>query len=182
MYFTQLFRDFVFELPSDAKPQHPVLKDMDNLLQKLFEKNGLTKGKTVVLAPFSNTLLDLPQDFWSDITKSLLEKGYSVCTNCGSDTELPIEGTTKIFVPLDQAPQFVNYAGYFVGVRSGFCDIISGSTAKKVILYYKKNRFYHASAYEYFNLKGMELCGDALELEFCMDELCEIKKEILTYL
>lgn len=182
LYFTQLFRDFVFELPSDAKPQHPALKDMDNLLQELFEKNGLTKGKTVVLAPFSNTLLDLPQDFWSDITKSLLEKGYSVCTNCGSDTELPIEGTTKIFVPLDQAPQFVNFAGYFVGVRSGFCDIISGSTAKKVILYYKKNRFYNASAYEYFNLKNMELCEDALELEFCMNKLCEIKKEILAYL
>ena len=111
-----------------------------------------------MISPFSNTLLDLPQNFWSDISKSLLEKGYSVCTNCGCDTEQPIEGTT------------------------GFCDIISGCKARKVILYYKKNRFYNASAYEYFNLKDMELCEDALELEFCMDELGKIKKEILEYL
>ena len=182
LYFTQLFRDFVFELPSDAKPQHPELKDMNDSLQELFQKNGLIKGKTVVISPFSNTLLDLPQNFWSDISKSLLEKGYSVCTNCGCDTEQPIEGTTGICVPLDQAPQFVNFAGYFIGIRSGFCDIISGCNARKIILYYKKNRFYNASAYEYFNLKDMELCEDALELEFCMDELCRIKKEILEYL
>lgn len=52
LYFTQLFRDFVFELPSDAKPQHPELKDMNDSLQELFQKNGLIKGKTVVISPF----------------------------------------------------------------------------------------------------------------------------------
>ena len=70
------------------------------------------------------------------------------------------------FFPLDIAPQIIEEAGVFVGVRSGFCDVISGTKAKKVILYDKSNRFYMGSAFEYFSLRGMKLCDDAVEIEY----------------
>jgi hypothetical protein len=57
-------------------------------------------------------------------------------------------------------------AGYFIGVRSGLCDVISTSSCKKVILYEKDGLFYKASQYEYFSLEKMGLCNDAIEIEY----------------
>lgn len=182
LYFTELFRKFVFKLPDDIKPEHPELPDYDREINDLFSLNGLIPGRTVVISPYSNTLLDLPDEFWTDIVERLVACGYTVCTNCGSDTELPIAGTKGIFVKLNMAPQFVNHAGFFIGVRSGFCDVISGTSAKKVILYYDRNRFYGASAYDYFNLKNMELCEDALELQFSKDSIQDMIQKVIEWL
>lgn len=165
-YFTELFRRFVFGLPEDSKPRHPVLKDKEKEVEALFSQNGLQRGKTAVLSPYSNTLSDLPSDFWEKLCIQLKEKGYTVCTNSSGPAEPPVNGSAGIFFPLDIAPQFVNAAGMFIGVRSGFCDIISGCKAKKIILYDKGNRFYNCSAFEYFSLNKMGLCDDAIEIEY----------------
>lgn len=165
-YFTELFRKFVFDLPDDSRPRHPILQDKEKEVSDLFSKNGLKKGKTVVLSPYSNTLSDLPLNFWEQICIRLKEKGYTVCTNSSGPEEPPIKGTVGVFFPLNIAPQFVNVAGMFIGVRSGFCDIVSGCEAKKIILYDKGNRFYNCSAYEYFSLNKMKLCNDAIEIEY----------------
>ena len=101
--------------------------------------------------------------------------GYEVCTNSSGATEPAVKGTIPVFFPLNTAPQWVEMAGYFIGVRSGFCDVISGARAKKVILYGSCDRFFNASSYEYFNLKDMGLCEDAVEMEFESGDtrLCE---------
>lgn len=164
--FTQLFRTFVFDLPNTAKPEHPKLKDAKEELTKLFKDKQLQKGNTVVLSPYSNTLADLPKEFWAELTKKFKQAGFSVCTNSNGKTETAVKGTVSVFVPLTIAPQFVEQAGYFVGVRSGFCDIISGAKAKKIILYDAQDRFFNSSAYEYFSLKNMELSEDAIEILF----------------
>ncbi len=169
-YFTELFRKFVFDLPDDSRPKHPVLQNKDKEVAELFEKYCLKKGKTAVLSPYSNTLSDLPIVFWEKVCECLLKKGYSVCTNSCGPKETPIKGSVGVFFPLNIAPQFVNAAGMFIGVRSGFCDIISGCTAKKIILYDRRNRFYNASAFEYFSLNRMGLCDDAVEIEYELAE------------
>ena len=170
LYFTELFKEWVFDLPKESKPKHPVLKDVSKELKQLFDEYGLTEGKTIVLSPYSNTLADLPQFFWKSICDELIKRGYSVCTNSSGSSEPSIEGSKAIFFPLNIAPQFINLAGGFIGVRSGFCDVISGSIAKKVILYDEGDRFYNCSAYEYFSLSAMELCDDAVEILYRHDE------------
>ena len=97
---------------------------------------------------------------------ALQKKGYSVCTNSCGKKEPAIAGTDAVFFPLNIAPQVVEAAGTFVGVRSGFCDVISRAKARKVILYDKNNWFYNCSAYKYFSLNDMGLCNDAVELEY----------------
>ena len=166
LYFTDLFRRFVFNLPDDVKPKHPTFRDESERVRKVFSEYGLLSKRTVILSPYSNTLSDLPIEFWKDITDELVNKGYMVVTNSGGKTEPAIKGTTAVFFSLDIAPQMIEEAGAFIGVRSGFCDVISGTKAKKIILYDKGNRFYMGSAFEYFNLKGMELCDDAVEIEY----------------
>lgn len=164
--FMPLFRKFVFGLPDHARPEHPVFESRDSEVQKFFKENSLKEKNTVILSPYSNTLADLPDDFWSRIAKALKEKGFMVCTNSSGDTEPAVEGTVPVFFSLDLAPQIVGKAGYFIGIRSGFCDMISGADAKKIILYHARERFFNGSTYEYFNLKDMGLCDDAIEIQF----------------
>lgn len=179
LYFMQIFRKFVFDLDDDVKPVQPMLRNADDELVGIFKDNALTEGKTVVLSPYSNTLSDLPPAFWTNVVDRLREKGYDVCTNCGKD-EKPIDGTDGVFVPLNIAPQFISKAGYFIGVRSGFCDCISAATAQLIILYDRRNRFFNCNAYEYFNLKDMELRDDAIELEYDTDHIDELTEQIMT--
>lgn len=164
--FTELFRRFVFGLPDTARPEHPVFPEVTSRLEPVFRENSLQPGNTVVLSPYSNTLADLPDGFWVRLAGLLRREGFTVCTNSGGSAEPAVEGTVPVSVSLEIMPQFVEKAGYFVGVRSGLCDIVSGTKARKIILYDARNRFFNSSAYEYFNLKDMGLCDDATEIQF----------------
>lgn len=179
--FMELFRKYVFDLADTALPQHPVYKNVEGEINHLFAKEKVKFGGTVVLSPYANTLSDLPDEFWKLLVKKLKKKGFIVCTNSSGETEPAIEGTFPVFFPLNIAPQFITAAGYFVGIRSGFCDVISGANAKKIILYDSQNRFYQSSAYEYFSLRKMKLCRDAIEIEFshgcedkCIDKIMNV--------
>jgi len=179
LYFTELFRKFVFNLPNEAKPVHPVYKDESARIESIFNQYKLVYGKTVILSPYSNTLSDLPYTFWEALASELANRGYWVITNRGRKTEPAIMGTEGVFFPLDVAPQLVEKAGAFIGIRSGFCDVISGAKAKKVILYDADNRFYMGSAFEYFSLKTMGLCDDAVEYEFDHDNTSSVLEKVL---
>lgn len=169
LHFATLFKKYVFALPDYVQPIHPLLTELENDVNNIMKKYKLLEGKTVVISPYSNTLADLPGIFWDTLVNQLKEMGYMVCTNCGSMIEPPIQGTVPVFFSLTVAPQFVQKAGMFIGVRSGLCDVISGCHAKKVILYDKANRFYMGSALEYFSLKDMGLSNDVIECEFFND-------------
>lgn len=177
--FTELFRRFVFELPATAKPEHPVYQDAGRELEALFQEYGLKEGNTVVLSPYSNTLADLPKEFWIHLAKELKGKGFRVCTNSSGNSEPGIAGTIPVFFPLNIAPQWIERAGYFVGVRSGFCDVVSGTRAKKVVLYSSQDRFFNGSAFEYFNLKDMELSGDTAEILFDRNDYDGLTKKVM---
>lgn len=179
--FTVQFRKFVFNLPDEAQPEHPIFRNADKEVLELLERYSLEEGKTVIVSPYSNTLAGLPDEFWKKLVRRLKQFGFSVCTNSSGDREPAIEGTASVFFSLDIAPQMVEKAGYFIGIRSGFCDIISGTKAKKVILYQAKERFFNSSSYEYFSLKKMGLSSDAIEIQFDSsdNQLCE---EIINFI
>ena len=181
LYFTQLFQKFVFDLPDDVKPRHPRFKDESARVKDVFDKYELIEGKTIIISPYSNTLADLPEGFWESLVDGLKECGYIVGTNSCGRAEPAIKGSKELFFSLDIAPQIVEYAGGFIGVRSGFCDVISGASAKKVVLYDAGNRFYMGSAYEYFNLRDMKLCDDALELEYRNEDINSVSEKILGF-
>jgi hypothetical protein len=166
--FEHMFRHFVFGFDDSYKLKHPKLTDRQTEVDDIFEEYGLIKNKTVILAPYSNTLFDLPTDFLEEVTEIFASKGYVVCTNCAGK-EKPVNGTKSVFFPLDLAKQFMDNAGIFIGVRSGLCDIISNSSCKKIIFYEKDSFFYKSSSYDYFSLKAMGLCNDATEIEYSDD-------------
>ena len=172
--FEKMFRYFVFGFDDNVPRILPQEKDYSSEINDFFQKHKLIKGKTVVLSPYSNTLFDLPDDVLESIVEHCRQQGFIPVTNCAG-AEKPIAGTEAVFFPLTQAIAFMNAAGYFVGVRSGLCDIISSSSCKKVIIYEKDGLFYKTSHFEYFSLKRMGLCDDVLEIEYRDD----IKNECL---
>lgn len=180
--FDKMFRYFVFDMNDDVPYQLPPAADYEAQIDRLFEQYGLVPGKTVVLSPYSNTLFELPDDFWKAIVDDCKQKGYMVCTNCAGKDEPTVDGTIPVFFPLGQAIAFMNRAGCFIGVRSGLCDIISSSSCKKIILFEKDGFFYRCSPYDYFSLQKMGLCSDAIELEYRSDIGNEVLKQIVNAL
>ncbi len=174
--FAKMFRYFVFNFDDSVQYELPPRKDWKCEIDELFQRHNLIKGKTVILSPYSNTLFELPDDFWEAMVLHCKVLGYSVCTNCAAKSEKPVKGTETVFFPLGMAVDFVEAAGYFVGIRSGLCDIISSAKAKKIILYEKDGYFYKSSPYEYFSLKKMGLCEDAIEIEYNSSEREGVEK------
>lgn len=179
MNFTQMFTRFVFRLGAEAQPEQPVLKNMEDEVGKVFEKYGLKEKRTVILAPYTTTLAELPDEFWENIVEELKFRGYAVYTNSSGEREPAVKGTEPVFFSLEIAPQVLSRAGGFIGIRSGFCDVISASTAKKVILYDKFQFFYNCSAYDYFSLEKMGLCEDAVEIQYDNHKYLEMLPDVL---
>ncbi len=122
--------------------------------------------KTVLIAPYANTLVPLPSDFWPKLVKRLQEKGYKVLTNVASDSDVAIDGTEPIFVPYSKLVSFVDNIGAFIGLRSGMCDIMSLTKGKMAVIY--RGRMYSGvTSKDFFGLSNMGLKEDnILEIDY----------------
>ena len=106
--------------------------------QKLMQQYDLKSGKTVFLAPHSVSLnkkymTDVTLlHFWKALIVQLQSKHYDVVVNIPLDQENIYEGATPLYIDLIDIIDFVNQAGFFIGLRSGLCDFIyEANHAKK---------------------------------------------------
>ncbi len=177
--FEKMFRHAVFGFPDGAPAQVPTASATNDAVIKLFDQQGLVPGRTVVLSPYANTLFHVPDEgFWVTVAARCAARGLTVCTNC-APSEQPITGTVAAHFPLRLAPDFVETAGYFVGVRSGFCDIVSATDSRKVVLYDKDGRFYKGSFREYFSLAAMGLGRNLLEVEYGLGDQVNLVNKVI---
>lgn len=130
------------------------------------KENHLLAGKTVILSPFAVSMLVLlPKIFWGRIIFLLKENGFCVCTNCGMN-EKELWGTKKLFFEYPIAVPVLDYCGYYIGLRSGFTDIISESTCKKIVLYPKNIQKGYGNSLSCYSLAALGLDSNAVEYEF----------------
>lgn len=177
--FERMFRHTVFGLEDEIELQIPGASANTEAVLKLFDEQGLVPGRTVVLSPYANTLFHVPDPvFWARVAARCAERGLTVCTNCGPK-EQPIVGTKAARLPLSLAPDLIETAGYFVGVRSGFCDVVSGTASRKVVLYDREGRFYKGSFHEYFSLTAMGLGRNLREVEYGDGDKEDIVTEVM---
>lgn len=105
-----------------------------------FIRLRLEAGRTVILAPFSNSQAQLfgsreNIDFLTRLALALRGRGYFVCTNVDVRNPEPIPGTIAVHPRLDLIMPFCDLAGYVIGFRSGFFDIAAYSTARLLVFY-----------------------------------------------
>ena len=116
----------------------------------------MEKGNSVIFSPFAKSVPVFPAAFWRDIVKYYKDKGYSCFTNVAGK-EHPLPGTLGISPDISQMQSAVEYAGTFVGIRSGLCDVIKYAKCRKIALYpdycYCDTRW---KAIEMYALEGWE--------------------------
>ena len=174
--FLEVMKYDVFNLKKTDKPQVPNLDESD-YVDQFFTDNCLTKGKTVIIAPYAGSYnSNVTVAFWEKLVQCLTDKGYSVCTNSGGEHEPVIKGSIGVFFPLGEAVSILNNAGYFIAVRSGLCDIVSSSGCNQIILY---ERGLNAVNYNYFSLRKMGLSNEAIELIYDKESEQDIFEEIM---
>lgn len=163
------FNDFIkyciFDLPENTNHALPKKGESGKEMAGFFKDHKLKAGKTVILSPYANSLPSLPMEFWTKLAKKLKILGYDVCTNSAGPAEKVIPHTERVCFPLENLIRGVETAGFVIGLRSGFCDVISSANCKKIILYPDKACGF-VKAINFYGLKNMELTKDVIEMEY----------------
>lgn len=108
--------------PTCLSPLSPQVKDL------------IKPEKTVILAPYAHSVVGVPWSFWEDLALTYEKKGFLVMTNLAPG-ETPISGTLGLTVALCEMQSAVERAGYFVGLRSGLCDLLQGAKCEKTLVF-----------------------------------------------
>lgn len=169
--FHEMFLYDVFGLDKTAVRILPIVDQSEEYAQRLFVRKKLRRGKTVILSPYAGSFIsEMGIEEWARIARQLMERGYDVCTNCNGKSESPIEGTVPIFFPYYEAVSVLEYAGGFIALRSGFCDIASSARCKMVIIY---ETGFNAAKYDFFSLKKLGLRDVVFEYEVGTEDMYE---------
>ena len=125
----QIYCCGVYGLPPDTKPSTPINNIQNNELLR-----SVPKGRTVIFSPYAKSVPAIDPEVWIDAVNYYKSYGYKCFTNVIGDEE-PIEGTIAISPSILEMRSVVEKAGTFIGIRSGLCDILRGTKARKIALY-----------------------------------------------
>lgn len=168
------FMDFFrYGYMNKAEVMNSIISDYQRELAESENKYGLVKGKTFILAPYANSLPQIEWKMWERIVEILKDKGYKVFTNSASDGEAAIHGTEKIFFPIEDTVRVLNYAGGFMAMRNGLCEVASLSHCKQIIIYPDKAAGY-GKVIDAYGIKAMGLSDMVIELEDSENLLTDI--------
>jgi len=170
--------NFPFEIP--AKMTAPRDEKLKNKAIEYMKENGLTPGKTVILAPYSNSAwisknIESIKNF-EKIASYLISKGYTVCTNVDKINSKAIKGTIPISPTFDIIMDLAELCGYVIAYRSGFTDFVANSNTKLFVYYPKIFLYPQTTFYQYFSLSVIYDRPDIVEVEGDMEKFVEIVK------
>ncbi|CAA7625988.1 hypothetical protein MTBSS4_570005 [Magnetospirillum sp. SS-4] len=106
-------------------------------IRTLLASRRLPAGRTVLLAPHTNSNGSIGPGWWEDLAGRLTGAGYKVVCNGAnmfSDKTTMVADIATVDVPLSLINQFVETAGYFIGVRSGLCDVLAFAAARMKVV------------------------------------------------
>ncbi len=156
--FMDTYIHFSYRMNSDVKYRHPKFNKKKEKQIFTWQSHGIIENRTVIISPDANSVTHLPVWFWNIIIKELQQMGYVVFMNCNYFTYYR---APNIFPSYGESVPLLEYAGFFIGVRSGFCDIISSAKCKKIIIYPqvqdKIDYSSHRSELEFSGLEIMNL-------------------------
>lgn len=131
-------------LAPDAEITYPRIPErIQNEAVINFNTYKLKPGKTVLIAPLSHTYNskyntnETFKNFWNDLCDCLNAKGFDIAIN-GLHKNLVCITNVKykvVEVPLIEIITFVEYSGFFIGMRSGLCDLLSFAKCHKTVVY-----------------------------------------------
>jgi len=149
--FVDCYRYAVYGLAKDTQPTLP------HRFTEFVPCVDMPKGKTIILSPYAKSVVELPTEFWETLVMEYSAKGYSLYTNIVAD-EQPISGTVPLRLPICQMVPAVEYAGTFIGIRSGLCDVLNTANCRKTVVF--PDCYYSTTPHkvaDFFALPGWEI-------------------------
>ena len=160
--FMDSFIYYVFNFDEMPTPIYHDFLKRDDTIYKLFKDKRLTPGKTVLLSPYAGHFVsNITKEQWIALVRKIKSKGYTVCTNCGNDSEEAIEGSVPVFIEVQDCERFVELAGAFIGIRSGLCDLVCMADATKIVI---NEIGVPAGSDKYFSFKEMGIGRNVIEV------------------
>lgn len=160
------FFDMFHSLWLDSKSKtHPRFSNCDCEIDKIFDQYGLIPGRTVLLAPCAGTIGEFPSYFWREIIGELVSNGYKVILNADGNAKTEWDDVPATLIPYPIVVPFLDRCGYFIGIRSGLCDIVSSSKCRKIIVYPEKKEWGGTTYFPYFSLRQMPFGNNIVEYE-----------------
>lgn len=168
--FEELIKRVGMGITEKVNPYLPRFQTENNI-ESIFKKRGLIPGKTVIISPFSSSAYVLDCIWWTELVKKLKKIGYTVATNVATESDYAIMGTIRLSIPYEKLKSYVEYAGYFIGARSGLCDILSDCSCYKIVLtpYWNKDLPWQGcpgKTLDFYRVENNVNCKDCFEIEY----------------
>lgn len=163
------FKEFVMDLPELCELEYPQF-------QQTYQNDDIDKN-TIILMPYAVSVIMLPEFFWEELGRKLVELGFNVYTNIKDESEKVITGTKKISEPIDRMAQICEKSFAVISLRSGMCDILSMTNTTLLIINPQEY------AYNLCNIKDMVRKVDIYNFNYFEDNDIEsLEKNILCVL
>lgn len=166
--FNDTYLYYIFNFTHEPKITFPLFLNKKVIL-RICEKKLIKKNKTIFLSPNANSVYGLSPLFWNLLGYKLTNKGYKIICNINDENEKKLYYFPTVFPSYTESVPMLEYCGSFIGLRSGFCDIISSAKCKKIILYPKQDEYInyseHRSDIEFSGLNHMGLCNNSIEID-----------------
>lgn len=96
----------------------------------------LDKERTIILAPYANSIANLEQTFWEKLVYELAKrnKDYVIYTNVAAPHEKAILGTAPIITTFQELFYIAEKVKCFIGLRSGFFDLLAFTNARFIYI------------------------------------------------
>jgi hypothetical protein len=157
MPFTDLYRDLVYKLPPQSRPQAPRRDGPARTGQAGPPwARAIPQGRAVLMAPYAKSVVPVPWSFWERTAERYVSQGDVVATLVYGDED-PIPGTLALEIPIPELLDAVEHAGTFISLRSGLCDVVHTARARKVHAF--PDAHYSTTPYkvaDFFALPGWE--------------------------
>ncbi len=126
----QIYRVGIFGLPADTVPVKPKAERL-----RIFpDLQKISRGRAVIFSPYAKSVTMLSETFWTGIVQDFKRKGYQCLTNVIGE-EKPLAGTMGISPAIAELQSAAEWAGTFVGLRSGLCDVLRYAKCRKTAFY-----------------------------------------------
>lgn len=120
----------VLDLDENTPLYLPKNIDFNKIELPFYPANGIIISPYAISCPKC-----VPDDFWIKLADTLIEKGYNVYFNV-NDKDYFAQKYNNCFFDIKTIIAFANKCKYFIGYRSGLCDVISYfSNTNKIFIY-----------------------------------------------
>lgn len=177
MAWQQIYTDYLFLLRENFNFKFPNIWANKS---KTINELEFSKGKTVILSPYANTVGEVPIVFWEILVQKLKSRGFNILTNIVNN-QTPINGTMGINIPLAYCGSYLEHAGNFVSIRNGLCDIVGKAKCKQVVIF-RNRRQLHCTEMQFNDLHINDISPEALYVLYDDDDIEKSVNDVFKYI